>query len=81
MSNITTYLISASLILRVIRQIREPPLDARSLAVPVLAVGAATVMLLHSAGSGRNCQRSASWGSGEQDPDVGVADWAASLRQ
>jgi hypothetical protein len=30
MSNITTYLISASLILLVICQIREHPLDARS---------------------------------------------------
>jgi hypothetical protein len=48
MNNITTYLISASLILLVIRQIREHPLDARSLAVPVLAVGAAAVMFLHS---------------------------------
>ena len=35
MSNITTYLISAGLILLVIRQIREHPLDARSLATPV----------------------------------------------
>ena len=48
MSNITTYLVSASLILLVIRQIREHPLDARSLATPVLAVAAAAVMLLHS---------------------------------
>ena len=48
MSNITTYLISASLILLVIRQIREHPLDARSLATPVLAVGAAAVLFLHS---------------------------------
>ena len=48
MSNITTYLVSASLILLVIRQIREHPLDARSLATPVLAVGAAAVMFLHA---------------------------------
>ena len=48
MSNITTYLVSASLILLVIRQIREHPLDVRSLATPVLAVGAAAVMFLHS---------------------------------
>ena len=48
MNTITTYLISASLILLVIRQIREHPLDARSLATPVLAVGAAAVMFLHS---------------------------------
>jgi len=52
MSNITTYLVSASLILLVIRQIREHPLDARSLAVPVLAVGAAAVMFLHSVPTG-----------------------------
>jgi len=52
MSNITTYLVSASLILLVIRQIREHPLDARSLAVPVLAVGAAAVMFLHSIPAG-----------------------------
>ena len=52
MSNITTYLISASLILLVIRQIREHPLDARSLAIPVLAVGAAAVMFLHSSRGG-----------------------------
>ena len=52
MSNITTYLVSASLILLVVRQIREHPLDARSLAVPVLAVGAAAVMFLHSIPAG-----------------------------
>jgi hypothetical protein len=48
MNNVTTYLISASLILLVIRQIREHALDVRSLAVPVFAVGAAAVMFLHS---------------------------------
>ena len=52
MSNITTYLVSASLILLVIRQIREHPLDARSLATPVLAVGAAAIMFLHSIPTG-----------------------------
>ena len=52
MSNITTYLISASLILLVIRRIREHPLDERSLAVPVLAVAAAAVMFLHSVPAG-----------------------------
>ena len=52
MSNITTYLVSASLILLVIRQIREHRLDARSLAVPVLAVAAAAVMFLHSVPAG-----------------------------
>lgn len=48
MNNISMYLINASLILLVIRQIREHPLDARSLAVPVLAMGCAAVMFLHS---------------------------------
>ncbi len=52
MNNITTYLVSASLILLVIRQIREHPLDARSLATPVLAVAAAAVMFLHSVPAG-----------------------------
>ena len=41
-------LVNASLILLVIRQIREHPIDARSLATPVLAVGVAAVMFLHS---------------------------------
>ena len=44
MNNVTMYLINASLILLVIRQIREHPLDARSLATPVLAVGCAAVL-------------------------------------
>ena len=52
MNNISMYLINASLILLVIRQIREHPLDARSLAAPVLAVGAAAVMFLHSVPAG-----------------------------
>jgi hypothetical protein len=52
MNTITTYLINASLILLVIRQIREHPLDARSLAVPVLAVGAAALMILHTIPTG-----------------------------
>jgi hypothetical protein len=46
--NMNMYLINAMLILLVIRQIREHPLDLRSLAVPVLAVGAAAVLFLHS---------------------------------
>ena len=46
--NITMYVINAILILMVIRQIREHPLDLRSLAVPVLAVGCAAVLFLHS---------------------------------
>jgi len=48
MNNISMYLVNASLILLVIRQIREHPLDARSLATPVLAVGVAAVLFLHS---------------------------------
>ena len=42
------YLINAILVLMVIRQIREHSLDLRALAVPVLAVGAAAVLFLHS---------------------------------
>jgi hypothetical protein len=44
----TMYLINALLVLLVVRQIREHRLDARALAVPVLAVAAAAVMFLHS---------------------------------
>ena len=66
MSNITTYLVSASLVLLVIRQIREHPLDARSLATPVLAVGAAAVMFLHSVPAG---------GSDLALEAAGVAGW------
>jgi hypothetical protein len=46
------YLINALLILLVIRQIREHQLDARALAVPVLAVAAAAVMFLHAVPGG-----------------------------
>ncbi|HEV2254041.1 MAG TPA: hypothetical protein VGS06_12680 [Streptosporangiaceae bacterium] len=46
------YLINALLVLLVIRQIREHQLDLRALAVPVLAVGAAAVMFLHSVPGG-----------------------------
>jgi hypothetical protein len=46
------YLINALLVLLVIRQIREHQLDARALAVPVLAVAAAAVMFLHSVPAG-----------------------------
>jgi hypothetical protein len=52
--SINMYVINAILVLMVIRQIREHPLDARSLAVPVLAVGAAAVMFLHSVPAGGN---------------------------
>ena len=46
------YLINALLILLVVRQIREHQLDARALAVPVLAVAAAAVMFLHAVPGG-----------------------------
>ena len=46
--NINVYVINAILILMVVRQIREHPLDLRSLAIPVLAVGVAAVLFLHS---------------------------------
>ena len=52
--NINMYVINAILVLMVVRQIREHSLDLRSLAVPVLAVGAAAVMFLHSVPGGGN---------------------------
>jgi hypothetical protein len=54
MNNTTMYVINAILVLMVIRQIREHPLDLRSLAGPVLAVGAAAVLFLHSVPGGGN---------------------------
>ena len=45
--NINMYVINAILILMVVRQVREHPLDLRSLAVPVLAVGCAAVLFQH----------------------------------
>jgi hypothetical protein len=48
MNTTTMYVINAVLVLLVIRQIREHPLDLRSLATPVLAVGAAAALFLHS---------------------------------
>ena len=48
MNTASMYVINAVLVLMVIRQIREHPLDLRSLAVPVLAVGAAAALFLHS---------------------------------
>ena len=54
MNNTTMYVINAILVLMVIRQIREHPLDLRSLAGPVLAVGAAAVLYLHSVPGGGN---------------------------
>src|ERR1700721_4143388 len=52
MNNISVCLVNPSLILLVIRPIREHPLDARSLATPVLAVGCAAVLFLHSVPAG-----------------------------
>jgi hypothetical protein len=52
MNNTTMYVINAILVLMVIRQIREHSLDLRSLAGPVLAVGAAAVLFLHSVPGG-----------------------------
>ena len=52
--NINVYVINAILVLMVVRQIREHPLDLRSLAIPVLAVGAAAVLFLHSVPLGGN---------------------------
>ena len=46
------YLINALLVLLVVRQVRERQLGLRALAVPVLAVGAAAVMFLHSVPGG-----------------------------
>ena len=46
------YLIIALLVLLVVRQIREHQLDARALAITVLAVAAAAVMFLHAVPGG-----------------------------
>ena len=54
MNNTTMYVINAILVLMVIRQIREHPLDLRSLAGPVLAVGTAAVLFLRSVPTGGN---------------------------
>ena len=52
--NTAASLINPNFILMVIRQIREQPLDARSLATLVLAAGCAAVMFLHAAPAGGN---------------------------
>ena len=52
--NINMYVINAILILMVVRQIREHPLDLRSMAAPVIAVAAAAVLFLHSVPLGGN---------------------------
>jgi len=54
MNNITMYLINSALILMVLRQVREHPLDLRSMAGPVIAVGVAAVMFLHTIPTGGN---------------------------
>ena len=52
--NINMYVINAILILMVIRQVREHPLDLRSLAAPVSPLGCAAVLFLHSVPGGGN---------------------------
>jgi hypothetical protein len=52
--NINMYVINAILILMVIRQVREHPLDLRSLGAPVLAVGVAAVLFRHAVPAGGN---------------------------
>src|SRR5260370_9540984 len=47
MNNITTYLISATLIFLLIRQFPEHPLDSRSLPTPLLPPPAPPVIFLH----------------------------------
>lgn len=46
------YVVNAILVLMVVRQVREHQLDLRALAVPVLAVGAAAVLFLHTVPAG-----------------------------
>jgi hypothetical protein len=52
--DINMYVINAILVLMVVRQVREHPLDLRSLAGPVLAVGCAAILFLHSVPLGGN---------------------------
>jgi len=54
MNTTSAYIVNAILILLVIRQIREHPMDLRGLAGPVLAVGAAAVFFLRSVPAGGN---------------------------
>jgi hypothetical protein len=54
MNTIAMYVLNAILVLLVIRQIREHPLDLRSLAGPVLAVGTVAVLFLRSVPTGGN---------------------------
>jgi len=52
--NASMYVINAFLVLMVVRQIREHRLDLASLAIPVVAVGAAAAFFLHSVPGGGN---------------------------
>jgi hypothetical protein len=52
--SINMYMINAILVLMVVRQVREHPLDLRSLAAPVLAVGCAAMLFLHLVPIGEN---------------------------
>ena len=54
MNTTSAYIINAILVLLVVRQVREHRLDLRSLGVPVLVVGAAAVLFLHSVPAGGN---------------------------
>jgi hypothetical protein len=54
MNTTSAYIVNAILILLVVRQIREHPMDLRGLAGPVLAVGAAAVFFLRSVPAGGN---------------------------
>jgi hypothetical protein len=48
MNTTTTYLVNAFLVLLVVRQIREHRLDLAALARPVIAVGVAAVLFVHT---------------------------------
>jgi hypothetical protein len=52
MNTTSMYVINAILVLLVIRQVREHPLDRRHMMVPVLVVGAAAMMFLHAVPTG-----------------------------
>lgn len=54
MNTTSAYIVNAILVLLVVRQIREHKMDLRSLAGPVLAVGAAAVFFLRSVPTGGN---------------------------
>jgi hypothetical protein len=52
MNTTSAYIINAILVLLVVRQVREHRMDLRGLAGPVLAVGAAAVLFLHTVPAG-----------------------------